>query len=459
MITKHDVRRSHRALQQHQTKAFLKCSIRSVIVFLVLVIVGYVATLASFLNDHDEQVERIMHGPTSRVEDANKSVMQQLNNQNDVDNDDRITIGVASTVTGCGSDPFIDGAAILKYSLDVSSQGEESKFKYKNYILYHPTAKECVLPLEELGYTLLERQTPVKVEEIGGDGGLRERIVKNGCCGEKELIKLEAFRLTQHPVVIHLDLDVLINKPMDDVLDFMINPRKYQDSPELFANIPVMWPSHEIPNEISLIYTKDYNVVAPARKDKPYQGGFFMIKPSLETYNEFVDIVRKGDYDVKKGWGSKVGPFYGGMTIQGLLPWYFEYLHPGRSVELSRCKYNNMSDNPFAESKDKKRKKCRTNESDCEDCRFTSPDDVVTFHFTICLKPWSCLKYAAKNPKFELCRQMNRRWYKLRSELEKSWGRTGKGTGSLNVYQYNGFCSKTGAEGYQQIQLPYGNPI
>lgn len=263
--------------------------------------------------------------------------------------------------------------------------------------------------------------------------------------------------MTQHPVVIHLDLDALINKPMDDVLDFMLNPERYKASPELLAKIPIMWPEQDIPDDISLLFTKDYNVVAPKRSDKPYQGGFFVVKPSLETYNEFVEIVRKGDYHIKGGWGKKVGPFHGGMTIQGLLPWFYQYLHPGRSVELNRCKYNNMSDKPYFERNNGMRI-CRTNEKECEDCRFKRMDDVVTFHFTICQKPWSCLEYKNKLDDFRLCREMNRKWYELRSELETSWGRSGKGTGSLNVDHYKGYCSRTGVAGYQPIQAPYGKP-
>ena len=269
------------------------------------------------------------------------------------------------------------------------------------------------------------------------------------------MIKLEAFRLTQHPIVVHMDLDVLINKPMDDVLDFMMNPKKYKDSPQLLASLPIMWPDKDIPDDISLLFTKDYNVVPPKRSDKPYQGGFFAIKPSLETYNEFLDIIRKGDYDIKNGWGSKVGPFYGGMTIQGLLPWYFQYLHPGKSVELNRCKYNNMSDNPKLKRNNGKQI-CRTDEEECEDCRFTNVDDVVTFHFTICQKPWTCLSYSKQNPTFELCRKMNRKWFEFRSELEASWGRNGTGTGGLKVEHYNGHCSKSGVTGYNQIRSPYG---
>jgi len=152
-------------------------------------------------------------------------------------------------------------------------------------------------------------------------------------------------------------------------------------------------------------------------------------------------------------------------TLSGLpLRRYFksvtEFITPWLSLQRQFASFKFIQTNQLSiislKTFTKIKKKCRTNEEDCEDCRFTSADDVVTFHFTICRKPWSCLSYASKNPNFELCRQMSRKWYKLRSELEKSWGRSGKGTGRLNADHYNGFC---GMKGYQQIQQPYGNPI
>lgn len=261
--------------------------------------------------------------------------------------------------------------------------------------------------------------------------------------------------MTDYPIVIHLDLDVIIAKPMDDVLDFMMNPKRYKNSPELLSKIPIMWPEKDIPDDISFLFTKDYNVVAPRRADKPYQGGFFAIKPSLETYKDFVDIVRSGNYDVKKGWGKKVGPFYGGMTVQGLFPWYYEYVRPGISVELNRCKYNNMNDNPYIEH-EKRAKRCRTNEEECEDCRRTNADDIVTFHFTICQKPWNCLSFHKNNSDSVLCREMNQKWYQYRSELEASWGRSGLGSGAYKVDRYKGYCSTMGKKGYQSIPKPYG---
>jgi len=453
--SRHHLQQRRGNRRRPSSPAFLKCSMNLFVGFLVVLVITYLTVLSSSLGIEKNHERKPKQSQILGRPESVKGVTNHIENGED---DGRLTIAVASTVTGCGSDPFIDGAAVLKYSLDVHSRSATSKFKYRTYIFYHPDAKECVLPLGNLGYTLLERSTPIKVEEIGGDGGLRERIVTNGCCGEKELIKLEAFRLIEHPIVIHLDLDVLINKPMDDVFDFMINPKRYKDSPELLSKIPIMWPEEDIPDDISLIFTKDYNVVAPKRQDKPYQGGFFAIKPSLETYNEFLEILREADYDIKHGWGGKVGPFHGGMTIQGLLPWYYQYLHPGRSVELNRCKYNNMSDKPYLQRKNGERP-CRTNEKECEDCRYMNVDDVVTFHFTICQKPWQCLEYKQEMAEFKLCREMNHKWYMIRSELEASWGRNGTGTGSLKYDHYKGFCSKTGVDGYQPIQKPYGKPV
>ncbi len=274
---------------------------------------------------------------------------------------------------------------------------------------------------------------------------------------QKELIKLEAYKLTDHPLVIHLDLDVIVPKPLDDVLDFMLNPRKYKRSPDLLQKIPIMWPDKRIPDNIHFMFTKDYNTVAPRRADKPYQGGFFVIKPSVETYMEFVDIVKSGNYNVEKGWGDKVGPFYGGMTVQGLFPYYYEYIRDGISVELNRCKINNMNDNPYLKRKNGN-EICRTNEDKCENCQFTNPDDVITFHFTICQKPWSCLRFHRNLETQKLCRDMNQKWYEYRSALEASWGRSGRGQGSYKFDRYKGYCATSGRKGYDQIQTPYGAP-
>ena len=385
-------------------------------------------------------------------------VLQRLNDKKDVHKP--ITIGFASTVTGCGKEPFTEGAAVLKYSVHLASiHGDMGgRYDYKMYIIYHPDASECVLPLKDLGFELLRRDTPVQVSDIQGEI-LRERITTNGCCGEKELIKLEAYTLIQHPIVVLLDLDVLVFQPMDAVFDLMLDTSETPDT----SKVALMWPNNPLPRPINIFWTKDYNVVSPMRKSKPTQGGLLILRPNITVYNEFVSIVREGDYREKGGWGGKVGPFYGGMTIQGLIPWYYENIHAddGGGVELNRCVYNQMADNPKDEKtvKDVARGRCRTGEEECEDCRSRPLHEIVTAHFTICQKPWLCLPQRQNRIQMRLCRQMHHEWYRLRSELERSWGRTGTGTGSYDPDHFFGYCEKFGFEGYQKIRLPYGKPI
>ena len=82
-----------------------------------------------------------------------------------------------------------DSAAVLQYSIHRNyRRGDGSgRYDYQMYAIYHPQAIACALPLADLGYTLLQRDTPVKVKDIRGQY-LRENIEKGGCCGEKELL-------------------------------------------------------------------------------------------------------------------------------------------------------------------------------------------------------------------------------------------------------------------------------
>lgn len=71
--------------------------------------------------------------------------------------------------------------------------------------------------------------------------------------------------------------------------------------------------------------------------EKPVQGGLLVLRPDKAVYEEYLEVLKKGDFREGKGWGGIVGPFYGAMTIQGLLPYYYDILHPGQSVDLNHC--------------------------------------------------------------------------------------------------------------------------
>lgn len=173
------------------------------------------------------------------------------------------------------------------------------------YALVHPEAEFCARPtLQPLGYEILIRDVPVPLNEIEGDY-LREKVPANGCCGEKEFVKLHAYTILEHPVVVHLDLDTLVLKPMDKLFDVMIDgvPKDgTNEGIEVAFNDPL--PSAS--NAVDAYFTRDYNMNHPGMKHAGVQGGFLVLRPSRTAYDEFVSIIRKGDFRSNGGWGGKL---------------------------------------------------------------------------------------------------------------------------------------------------------
>jgi hypothetical protein len=399
--------------------------------------------VVTFDNDSiNESTNGLRNKPFSSL----KSNTNNLIRDTTTHNHHNTTIAYAVTVTGCGKDPLIEGAAVVQHSIRTrASRAYHSHF----VVFYPPEAASCAEPLQSLGFELMPRHVFVNVSDIEGDF-LRTQITSNGCCGEKELLKLEAYTLVQYPIVVHLDLDVLILQSMDALYDAML---LQQPVPSTILQSP----SQSIPNQVNAFFTYDYNMVQPHVQYKPVQGGFLVLRPSLQVYQEYKDIVLKGDFRQNKGWGGLVGPFYGSMTFQGIVPYYYNVLKEGKqSVELNRCIYNQMADNPRTGKtvNDQVSGKCRTNTETCEDCRERPIQDIVTTHYTLCQKPWWCVPHNANNLQHRLCRQLTHVWYQVRSELEQSWGRSGQGPGTYDVDQFYGFCTKPGKEGYVPMVLP-----
>ena len=229
------------------------------------------------------------------------------------------TVAFVVTVTGCSGEFFVvDGAAVLAYSIHQNSARgtNRSRYDYDLYVFHHPNASECALPLEKLGYIVEERDTPVEIAEIRNEQ-LQEHIQTWGCCGEKELIKFEAFTLTQYPIVVLLDADTLVLQPLDRLFDFLLDSTKVPNPDDLmFIDKPAMSGMNTnvtIPEKIDLLYTTDYPIVEPDRFLKPTQGGFVVLRPNITIYNDIIEIVREGDYRFWSGWGGRTSVFWGGM--------------------------------------------------------------------------------------------------------------------------------------------------
>jgi hypothetical protein len=247
------------------------------------------------------------------------------------------TIAFVVTITSCdglkkdNAFQIIDGGAVLQYSIHNNSLhgANGGTYDYKLYAFYHPDAIECATQLTELGYIVQPRPTPVNVSDIQNQE-YRENIGENGCCGEKELIKLEAFTLVQHPLVVLLDMDVLILKPLDRLFDFMLDSRKLPNEDDLlYFNKPALNGRNmnvTIPDHVDLLYTTDYAMVNPDHNIKPVQGGFVILRPNQTIYDDFVKIVTVGDFrfddNSELGWGGHTGRFWGGTYFIYILSSY-----------------------------------------------------------------------------------------------------------------------------------------
>ena len=188
----------------------------------------------------------------------------------------------------------------------------------------HPAAESCSDIFRSLGYTIQIRDTPFNVTDIKMKF-LRENVVKSGCCGEKEYLKLYAYALLEYPIVVHLDLDSLVLKPLDDLFLAMLGTNDNNDDgiassgdqgggnatdgakfstevSEARSRIPVMFDNPLPVKSIDAYFTRDYNMINPGHKHVGVQGGFLVVKPSMKAFNEYVDIVLEGRFMKGAGW-------------------------------------------------------------------------------------------------------------------------------------------------------------
>jgi hypothetical protein len=222
--------------------------------------------------------------------------------------------------------------------------------------------------LAAYGWKVIEKKLPVELDEIENKE-YANKMRDSGCCGADEFLKLWAYTLTDYHRVVHLDMDSTVFKNMVD------NHMASKSSLLLLSSMCLMQDElYSIDKEF--LYTGDWNMkgnspVPPAQGSFTFKvysettlirllwtGGFLVIRPSMERFEEFRAVIRKGDYTGHSGWGGShigkcvavarqyschsnpwpplSGNFWGGETIQGILPYFYYSIHPGDALEVNR---------------------------------------------------------------------------------------------------------------------------
>jgi hypothetical protein len=426
-------------------------------------------------------------------------------------NEPRAVVAHVVSLIKCGkvmsTTGFLDAAAVLRHSIHKHSihnndkktggQGPERKsnYSYQMYAIVHSDCAAHAPKLEPLGYTTLIRDTPVQLDEIEGEW-YRNHVEGEMCCGIREFIKLEAYKLDpiKHPIVIHWDLDVAVLQPLDDIYDAMLYPK---DSEEGRAARDRLELSHEhtdrnnLPDRIDAFFTRDVTSGKPWEIRQGVQGGFLAARPDAEVFDEYVAILHKGDYRAPPrrgntcGWGG-LGycGWQGALAYQGVVAYYYDQFRPNTAVELDLCRWNQVVADVMwrgPERVEQYNNTCRDhhlNEVEqkrtdltCEDCRVTPIDELKTIHYTACKKPWECQVPNPRIPRdksqvyrlsqltnITTCMHLHQKWFGLRLDYEEQLQAATNGevmaakrTGTKDPEFFLGYCS---GNNYIPMNLP-----
>lgn len=447
--------------------------------------------------------------------------------------DEPIVIAHAISLIKCSKGPsvtgFLDAAAVLRHSIHKNSvhyvppvprggnstsssrpsATPPSRYSYQMYGIVHPTCGRHAAVLERLGYKIMIRDHPVKKDDIRGEW-LRNHVEGENCCGSAEFIKLYAYHLTDHPVVVHWDMDVAVLRPMDDLYDVMIYPSDHPRHVAARSSIELQHPYEEAvrgggsgsgsgwPDRVDAFLTRDVTSSQPWETRTGVQGGFLVARPDASAFDAYVGFITEGDYVGGRGDGSGwaglgYGGFQGAMAYQGAVAYYYDQLRPGTAVELDVCRWNQVAADVIWRGPARREEhggQCREHpravladgmpdyagntpeNGRCEDCRNTPVESVRTAHYTACKKPWECKLATPRVPRdrrqvyrlenlvnVTYCMALVREWFELRREFEDALEAASDGavrpsprSGRYQSDHFLGYCNRDG--GYIAIEPP-----
>ena len=342
---------------------------------------------------------------------------------------------------------FYDAAAMLRYLVctECKELNYASKYSHNFIAIVHPAAQYCtdsrdgkgtydrVKVLEQLGYRVEIKGSPIW-KDVVSDPYLQENAPSD--LGFRDLMKLHAYTLTRHQVVIMVDFTTIILDPLDEVIDEMLES-----------------------DQIKASFAYEYATESPALElQRGINTNLLLIKPSYSEYNTLVQLYRSETYNETMGWGGHgVGNFVGALGTSGLLTHYYRS-NPDTDIELDKCTYANVVEDPVDESTGY----CRDgSEPPCEDCRLKFIHSVKAGRLNrVCGRPWECpwsgepeVTGTWDGPTHQLCTAFLADWYEKRLRFEQNhWtGPLSNRTGSFHPDVFLGFCHGPGVFNYEQI--------
>lgn len=253
-----------------------------------------------------------------------------------------VKIGHAVSLISCQSSArvkgFLDALIILRHSIhqnsihavstivDLKSNNNKriirkSKYSYQMYAIVNANDANCMahVPLlKRLGYIPVVKTSPINISSITTNDWYRTHVEGENCCGSAEFLKLYAYTLTQHPVVVHWDLDVAVLQPLDDLFDAMLYTANSPQGQTARQRLEVqhhtrstVTTKHEfLPEQIEAFFTRDITSARPWENVQAVQGGFVVARPNITHFELYRTFIHQANYTPGRGptsgWGGMV---------------------------------------------------------------------------------------------------------------------------------------------------------
>ena len=193
----------------------------------------------SIHDTHSQIVAREIVSSSQDIAKTSSGIPTKNDNPIDAPSNTAQIVAYVVSITDCSGsknsqNDLLDAASVLKHSIHLTSiqtPSSHSIYDYQMYAFLHEDAREgcaTIAPaLEEIGYTVEWKPTPFRLEDISDDNEnaafFKEKVHKQGCCGEREFLKLFTLQLIQYPIAVHLDLDTLLFRPVDHLYNAMLS--------------------------------------------------------------------------------------------------------------------------------------------------------------------------------------------------------------------------------------------
>ena len=338
------------------------------------------------------------------------------------------TIAYVVPLWNCKDKALTDAAITLRHSIHLQSKrstpdntrSKGSVFSVYDYHMYalvlDTAASTCPDQLQimtQLGYTVVTVANPVEKSKIRSEP-LQQFMGKEKGQTMKDYIQLQAHVVVKEDVMVVLELDTLVLKPLDPLFDAILNTSNtarqqihLEPSTTATAEATTALPPTTSHSRIDAFFVRDYPHTGYNRTPVVMVPGFWVARRDPTIVKQALDVIYKPNIykqgnDPTSGWGEKGYTMYysGGMTFAGFYTYFMDHIMPtSRAVELNSCRYHHSGqDNLFRNAPrfhpalaERYKGQCRSGAKQCEDCTKTAMTDIYTVHYSpLCKKSWTC---------------------------------------------------------------------